>query len=176
MDLAGESNGFLPDPEEKERRADDIWRLGDTYNVSIGQGDLLVTPLQLLNYITIIANGGKIYRPHLLKESKPEIITDYSDWQKEIKEVQIGMEDAVQKYYGTAFMLSSLPFSSAAKTGSSQVANNTRTNAFIVSYAPAENPGIAILVLIENAREGSLNAVPIAKDVLEWYYFNRLSN
>lgn len=175
VDFAGESEGFLPDPEEKEKRTDDIWRLGDTYNVSIGQGDFLVTPLQLLDYITAIANGGKIFRPHFLKESAPEIIKDYSDWQKEIKEVQIGMEDAVQKYYGTANLLSSLPFKTAAKTGSAQFANNTKTNAFIVSYAPIENPEITILVLIENAREGSLNAVPIAKDVLEWYYFNRLN-
>jgi penicillin-binding protein 2 len=204
IDLPSESSGFLPDPEEKEERTGQIWRIGDTYNVSIGQGDLLLTPIQLINFIASIANGGKIYRPRLvscathdnsnnpnlhpndsnrsdnsdtgLYHSDCGLLMDYSEWQKEIKEVQKGMEDAVEKYYGTANLLSFLPMSAAGKTGSAQVANNTRTNAFFVGYAPAENPEIAILVLMENAREGSLNAVPIAKDVLEWYYYNRIQN
>ena len=85
-----------------------------------------------------------------------------------------GMEDAVSKPYGTAYSISDLPFKVAAKTGSAQTSNNTKTNAFFVGYAPAENPQIAILVLVENAREGSLNAIPVAKDILEWYYYNRI--
>jgi penicillin-binding protein 2 len=187
IDLPAENAGFLPDPEEKEARRGDIWRIGDTYNVAIGQGDLLVTPLQLVNFIASIANGGKIYRPfaakkildeqnRIIKENKPEILLDYSDWQKEIKEVQKGMEDVAAKWYGTANLLDALPIKAAGKTGSAQIANNARTNAFFVGYAPADNPEIAILVLVENSREGSLNAVPIAKDVLEWYYYNRIQN
>lgn len=181
IDLASENSGFLPAPEEKEKRTGQIWRIGDTYNVSIGQGDLLLTPLQLINFIASIANSGKIYRPHLVSASPPPVasrqspvIFDYSDWQEELTAVRKGMEDAVNKSYGTANMLAYLPMSSAGKTGSSQVANNTRTNAFFVGYAPAENPEIAVLVLIENSKEGSLNAVPVAKDVLQWYYYNRI--
>jgi len=174
IDLDAENTGFLPDPAKKEARAKDIWRLGDTYNVTIGQGDLLVTPIQLISQIASIANGGKLYRPHLLTNDK-QTAKDFSDLAPYIKEVQKGMEDAVSKWYGTAYLLADLPVSVAAKTGSAQVANNTRTNAFFVGYAPADNPQIAILVLIENAREGSLNAVPVAKDVLDWYYWNRLA-
>jgi penicillin-binding protein 2 len=186
IDLPSEAEGFLPDPAEKENRTGDIWRLGDTYNVSIGQGDFLVTPIELLNQISAIANGGKLYRPfivksikdangNIVKENQPEILADYSlELSSEIKEVQIGMEDAVRQYYGTAHLLSDLPFKVAGKTGSAQIANNTKTNAFFVGYAPAQNPQIAILVLVENAREGSLNAVPVARDVLEWYYYNRI--
>ena len=183
IDLDAENTGFLPDPAEKEARTKDIWRLGDTYNVTIGQGDLLVTPIQLISQIASIANGGKIYRPHLLKSTinnqqlttnNGEVMRDLFYFGDYIKEVQKGMEDAVSKWYGTAYLLADLPVSVAAKTGSSQVANNARTNAFFVGYEPAENPEIAILVLIENAREGSLNAVPVAKDVLDWYYWNRL--
>lgn len=187
IDLPAEATGFLPDPEEKEQRTGQIWRIGDTYNVSIGQGDLLLTPIQLLNFIAAIANDGVIYKPYVVKEAvsadgsvtalnQPTALLNFQEWQKEIEEVQRGMEDAVQKWYGTANLLSSLPVSAAGKTGSAQVANNTRTNAFFVGYLPADDPKIAILVLIENAREGSLNAVPIAKDVLEWYYYNRLTN
>ena len=174
IDLDAENSGFLPDPSEKEARTKDIWRLGDTYNVSIGQGDLLVTPIQLISQIASIANGGKFYQPHILKKD-PEVRRDFSDLGDYLKEVQEGMKDAVSKWYGTAYLLADLPVSVAAKTGSAQVANNTRTNAFFVGYAPSENPEIAILVLIENAREGSLNAVPVAKDVLNWYYWNRMA-
>jgi len=175
IDLPGEQSGFLPNPSEKESRTGEIWRLGDTYNTSIGQGDLLVTPLQLLNFIASIANGGKIYRPRLT-QSVPEVLADYTGWEGEIKAVQKGMEDAVSKPYGTANWLAHLPTLAAGKTGSAQVANNTRTNAFFVGYMPAPDPQIAVLVLIENAKEGSLNAVPIANDVLRWYYDNRINN
>src|SRR3989344_1514835 len=174
IDLDAENSGFLPDPSEKEARTKDIWRLGDTYNVSIGQGDLLVTPIQLISQIASIANGGEVYQAPLFTKD-PEVRRDFSDLGDYLKEVQEGMKDAVSKWYGTAYLLADLPVSVAAKTGSAQVANNTRTNAFFVGYAPSENPEIAILVLIENAREGSLNAVPVAKDVLNWYYWNRMA-
>lgn len=174
IDLPSESIGFLPNPDEKEKRTGTIWRIGDTYNVSIGQGDVAVTPLGLLNAISVIGNGGKAFQLHIaqLKDVKP--ILDLSDLEPQFKEVRKGMEDAVSKPYGTASLLSDLPVKVAAKTGSAQTANNTKTNALFVGYTPSQNPQIAVLVLIENAREGSLNAVPIAKDVLRWYYENRM--
>ncbi|MDP3998975.1 MAG: penicillin-binding transpeptidase domain-containing protein [bacterium] len=195
IDLPSEDNGFLPDPELKEQKSRDIWRIGDTYNVSIGQGDLLVTPIQLINFIATIANGGKLYQPYVVKniigpdneiakENNLSILSDYSSLGGYIAEVQEGMNDAVDKPYGTAHLLSDLPVAVSAKTGSAQILNNTQTNAFFVGYLPAEalakagaplDKQIAILVLIENAREGSLNAVPVAKDVLNWYYWNRLA-
>ena len=180
IDADGESIGFLPSPEEKLTRTRQPWRIGDTYNVSIGQGDVLVSPVQLLNYIASIAGNGIMKRPHLVRSvgSGPvveaETLFNYSDWKTELREVQLGMRDAVTKEYGTAHALDSIPMAIAAKTGSAQTNNNTKTNAFFVGYAPFEAPEIAILVLIENAKEGSLNAVPIARDVLTWYYHNRV--
>lgn len=180
IDFPSENEGFLPNPEEKEKRAGSAWRIGDTYNVSIGQGDLLVTPLQLLNYIAAIANGGKLYQPHLNKEKTPAILNDLSGLQGFIKDVQRGMEDVVYQPYGTAISLRDLPFKVAAKTGTAQIEGNTKINAFFVGYAPAElagdRPQIAILVLVEDAVEGSANTIPIAKDVLRWYYENRIAN
>lgn len=175
IDLPGEADGFLPSPEEKERRTGEFWRLGDTYNVAIGQGDLLVTPLQIIDFIASVGNGGRLMRPYLVRgPGAPQTLVDYSSWGEELAAVERGLRDAVKEDYGTAHLLSSLPVSAAGKTGSAQVANNTRVNAFFAGYLPAEDPAIAVLVLIENAREGSLNAVPIARDVLEWYYYNRL--
>lgn len=173
IDLQGEAKGFLPNPEEKEERSGSPWRIGDTYNVAIGQGDISVTPIQLLNAIISIANGGKVYVPHL-KEGDAKLLFDISYLEPEFKDVRKGMEDAVAKPYGTAYLFRDLPFSTAAKTGSAQTDNNTKTNALFVGYAPTTEPQVAILILIENAMEGSLNAIPIAKDAFKWYYENRL--
>lgn len=175
IDLPSESYGFLPDPETKENKNGNIWRIGDTYNVAIGQGDLMITPIELVNYIAAVANGGKFYKPFINKQPEPQIIKNLSDDADYFKEIQRGMADVVSKPYGTAHLMSSLPMDIAGKTGSAQIENNKKVNAFFVGYAPADNPQIAILVLIEKAREGSLNAVPVAKNVLEWYYYNRLA-
>ena len=142
--------------------------------MSIGQGDLLVTPLELLNYISAIANNGKFYKLRVAKIGSVEILRDLSDsLGSSLKVVREGMEAAVRMPYGTAYQLSDLPFSVGAKTGTSQVSGK-KLNAFFVGYAPAEDPQLAILVLIEDAREGSLNAVPVARDVMLWYYENRI--
>ncbi len=184
IDLTGEKFGFLPDAEWKEKSYKIPWRIGDTYNASIGQGDLMVTPLELLNYISAIANGGQLYKlrvmekiigenGELIAQNEPEVLKDISaEIAEALPEIQRGMRDAVVKPYGTANLLADLPMNIMAKTGSSQVANNTKVNAFFVGYTN----DLAILVLVENAREGSLNAVPVAKDVFRWYYDNRVKN
>ena len=166
IDLVGEKEGLLPAPSSD-------WRLGDTYNATIGQGDLLVTPLQLVNYITAIANGGKIYEPRIAK-TEPKMLKDLANLKEFLSEAEKGMIEATQKSYGTAYLLNDLPFLTAAKTGTAQINYNTKTNALFVGYGPIPQPRIAILVLVENAREGSLNAVPVAKDVFKWYYDNRI--
>ncbi|MBI3589694.1 MAG: hypothetical protein HY093_04785 [Candidatus Liptonbacteria bacterium] len=177
IDLFGEAAGSLPDALSREKKTGKPWLLGDTYNVAIGQGDLLVTPLQLLSYIGAVANGGEVYQTFLVNGfHQPKAVKDLSAvGTSVIKEVQKGMERAVTSPLGTAYALHDLPFKVAAKTGSAQIRNNSQENAFFVGYAPAQNPEISILVLVENSKEGSLNAVPIAKDVLDWYYLNRMT-
>ncbi len=185
IDLPFEASGFLPDPDLKKERGKGQWRIGDTYNVAIGQGDLLATPMEIINFIAGIAEGGKFYQPFIAKEivngkgemiyeMAPRIVRDYSGDADYFKEVQKGMIDVIAKPYGTANYLSDLPFRVAGKTGTAQTKNKTRINSFFVGFAPVDNPRIAILVLIENAEEGSLNTLPVAKEVLRWYYYNRL--
>lgn len=175
IDLPGEAAGFLPSPEEKEERTGQIWRVGDTYNVSIGQGDLRITPIELLTAIVAVANDGKAPIPRIRKTENGAELIDVSWLSSALGDVRKGMEAAARESYGTAYALADLPMTVAAKTGSAQIANNTKTNALFVGYAPAENPKVAILVLIEDAEEGSLNSVPIAEDVFRWYYNNRLT-
>ncbi|MEX1014682.1 MAG: penicillin-binding transpeptidase domain-containing protein [Candidatus Paceibacterota bacterium] len=178
IDIPGESIGLLPDPEWKEEVTGRSWLLGDTYNVSIGQGDFAITPLGLINYISSIANRGEINQLRVSKKQERRVLKDISN---DISEntfniVEQGMIDAVEKSYGTANSLSNLPISIAAKTGSAEVGiNKSSENAFFIGYAPVENPEIAILVLIENSQEGSLNAVPVARDVFMWYYENQIN-
>jgi penicillin-binding protein 2 len=76
---------------------------------------------------------------------------------------------------GTAYTMDGLPAQACAKTGSAQVQNNQEENALFVGYFPCTNPKIALLILIENSKQGSLNAVPIAKEVFDWYYNNRMT-
>lgn len=188
IDLPGEKEGLLPDPAWKEKTRDEPWRVGDTYNVAIGQGDLLVTPLELLNYVSAIANGGTLWKPRVMRAvvdadgtvvatNEPEVRGDIRDAVKTaLGPVREGMRDAVREPYGTAHSLANLPFAVAAKTGTAQIEGNTKLNAFFVGYAPAEEPELALLILVEDAREGSLNTVPVAHDVFLWYYNERIMN
>jgi penicillin-binding protein 2 len=191
IDMPNEAAGFLPTPAWWQGKTGKPWLQGDTYNVSIGQGSLLLTPLQLLDYISAIANGGTVWRPFLNASSTSAVNEDLTSLLPAIRQVQAGMRATVATPRGTAYTMHDLPFSACAKTGSAQVENNTQENALFVGYAPCSpsqllsdntssrdkswegKPQIAILVLIENSKQGSLNAVPIAKDVLNWYYENR---
>ncbi|MFA5052534.1 MAG: penicillin-binding transpeptidase domain-containing protein [Parcubacteria group bacterium] len=180
ISLSGESVGYLPSAEDKKERTGTDWTLGDTYNVSIGQGDLTVTPIGLITAVSSVVNGGTLWKPNLVFGANPEKLADLSYLKDELSQVAEGMRDAVQKSYGTAAMLNSLPFETYGKTGSAQVQNKAKTNAFFVGCGPmpleSENYApICLLVLVENAKEGSLNAVPVAYDVFRWYYDNRIN-
>ncbi len=174
IDLPEEKVGFLPSAEWKRKRENDPWRVGDTYNVSIGQGDLTVTPLELLNYVLVIANGGSSYRFNVAQR-EPEVLSTIAEHvdTASFEVVRRGMRDAVAKQYGTAHMLSDVPMDIAAKTGTAQVGDG-KTNALFIGYGPFEEPEIALLIIIEDAREGSLNATPVARDTFLWYYEHRM--
>src|SRR3989339_233471 len=155
------------------------WYIGDTYHLSIGQGDLLVTPLQVAMYTSVFANGGALYRPHFVKEilssddkliSETENIPTRKDFIKKynIDIVRQGMRRAVTS--GSAIRLSLLPFESAGKTGTAQWSSQKENHAWFTGFAPYDNPEVVITVLVEEGGEGSAVAVPIASDFLKWYF------
>jgi penicillin-binding protein 2 len=181
IDLANEQVGFIPGPKTKKN---DIWRIGDTYNTSIGQGDLLVTPIRLVIDLNAVVNGGKILKPYLVesikdqdgnlvKEFKPQVLEENLILLQNLEVVKEGMMDTVRTVNGTGHVLNDLPFKVGGKSGTAQVALNTKVNALFFAFAPTDNPKISMLVLIENAKEGALNAIPVVKDALLWYYQNR---
>lgn len=176
IDIQGEASGFLPTKEWKESTKNEPWYIGDTYHLAIGQGDLLVTPLQISSYISVIANGGTLYRPRLVSKIgdtviEPEIITEHVIDLPNLLAVQTGMRDTV--LVGSAKSLSSLSISSAAKTGTAQFGSEGKFHAWFTAFAPYEDPQIVLTILIEGGGEGSTSASPVAKKVLEWWSQNR---
>jgi len=181
IDLPGETGGLVPNPAWKKAVKHEDWYTGDTYNVSIGQGDVIVTPLQLAAAIAAVANGGTLWRPKLvskitdsnnntLEEFKPETIkTNLVDDDK-LEIVREGLRDAVTE--GSVYLLKDLPIKVAGKTGTAQVYSNLnkKTNAWFTGFAPYEDPQIVLAIVIEGAGEGSTAAVPVAKEVFQWYY------
>jgi penicillin-binding protein 2 len=173
IDLPSERTGFLPSPEWKKKNNGTDWLVGDTFNVSIGQGDLTMTPIQLVDYISGVANGGKLYRPFVRSGSTPEVRADLSQYTEGFKQAELGMRLTVTSDLGTAHPMHTLPFAVAGKTGSAQIENNAKENAFFVGYAPYQNPEISMALLVEDSKEGSLNAVPVAQSIFQWWYENR---
>ncbi len=178
IDLPGEIQGFVPSRQWKEQEKNERWYVGDTYNVSIGQGDLLVTPLQIAEMTTLFANRGTLYKPHIVKtitdpvskqkeEIQPVILAKDIVDQSAIDTVRLGMKDCVE--YGSCRRLSSLPFASAGKTGTAQWNKSKPNHAWFTSFAPFENPEIVITVLVEEGEEGSRIAVPIVAEFYKWW-------
>lgn len=179
IDLPGEQNGFVPTPEWKQEQKGESWYQGDTYNISIGQGDLLVTPLWLNTYISAIANGGAIYKPQVasrivddkkndVKIFKPEILAKLSFKDSVIKEIKSDMEETVIS--GTAKMLQDLPIRAGAKTGTAEVVKGQKTNSLFVAFAPFDNPEISITVLVESVTTSEALAIRTANEFLKWYF------
>jgi penicillin-binding protein 2 len=183
IDLPGEASGLLPDSAWKERVKKEPWYIGDTYHVSIGQGDLLVTPIQMLRATATIANGGKLLEPqfvkkivgpdgNVIKEFGPRIERENFLRPDVIQTVQKGMRMVVTEPTGSAHNLNDLPVTVAGKTGTAQFLNNEKTHAWFECYAPYENPQIAVVVLVDGGGGGFAIASPIAKEILN-YYFTR---
>ncbi len=184
IDLPGEKNGLAPDPSWKQKNVGEQWYLGDTYHYSIGQGFMLVTPLQMNSWTATIANGGTVYQPYILdsvldkdgkaiKQMQPHVLSQGQFDPKWIKVVQDGMRQTVTQ--GTARSLQSVPMPISGKTGSAQFdpKDLTRTHAWFTSFAPSDDPQIALTVLVEGAGEGGTYSVPVTKDVMNWFAANR---
>ena len=177
IDLTGEATGFVPSKDWKLKTKGESWYVGDTYNLSIGQGDLLVTPLQVAVWTAAVANGGRVVQPHLAdKLEEPithnEVQLNFSKNNVPVSAenlaiVRQGMKDCV--IYGSCQMMKNLPFASGGKTGTAQWSATKENHAWFTAFAPFENPKIVVTVLIEEGTEGSVVAEPIARDFLLWW-------
>ncbi len=165
VDLPSEAAGFLPSPAWKEKNKHASWYIGDTYHLGIGQGDVLVTPLQLSVATSVIATQGWRPQPSLVATNpvKGERLTLSG-----LSVVRDGMRAAVTE--GSARALADLPIALAGKTGTAQAggAATEATHAWFTSFGPVEQPRYVVTVLLEKGGAGDRDAVPVAKAIWKW--------
>ncbi|MFZ2153031.1 MAG: penicillin-binding transpeptidase domain-containing protein [Microgenomates group bacterium] len=169
VELAGEQAGINPSDKWKQENKGERWYLGDTYHLSIGQGFLGVTPLQVNQSTNIIANNGVKCSMSILKNSKPNCQSIGAKLAN-IEVVKEGMYEACHSG-GTAWPLFNFKTKLACKTGTAEVGDGSKdTHAWLTAFAPADNPEISITVMVERGGEGSDVAAPIVGDILkEWF-------
>ena len=191
VELLNERSGLIPTTEWKQKRFGKRWYHGETLPVSIGQGAVLLTPIQLASMTATIANEGTIYRPHLVKrivdadgktlrETKSEIIGTASFPKESFMLIKQGMLAVVNEQGGTGAMARLYDVKVAGKTGTSQVVKlrdskkstpyQYRDHALFVAFAPFEKPEIAVAVVVEHGEHGGAAAAPIAARILRAYF------
>jgi penicillin-binding protein 2 len=198
IDLPGEMPGILPSSEWKIRRYKQKWFAGDTVSVGIGQGYNIATPLQLAHATAVLAANGKVYRPQMvshvqearggaLKPLGAELMRSIAIQPEHLQRVRAALVDVTRPGGTAAQAGAGAPYSFAGKTGTaqvvaikqgqsyveSQVQERHRDHAWFIAYAPAENPTIALVVLVENGGHGSSAAAPIARTVLDYWLLGK---
>lgn len=185
-----EATGFIQTPELVRTLYGRQWTYSDAVNLSIGQGEVEITPLQLVRMYAGIANGGDLLRPHLVREqgiltertrvAETDVMSNFGVSPEALDTVRLGMCDVTTERYGTAWHIFNLPVESpvmeygvCAKTGTAQATGNVPPHSWFAAYAPADAPEIAIVTMVENAGDGSAVAAPITKRILEYYFFLR---
>jgi penicillin-binding protein 2 len=173
IDLDGEKKGLVPTAEWKERTFHEHWMPGNTIQLSIGQGYLLATPIQMINVYNIIINNGTLYKPYLVKfindrEIFPEVLKRVSLRDDTLNIVKKGLWGAVNKSGGTGWRAKS-NFNIAGKTATIENPHGP-SHASFIGFAPFSAPEISVMVFLEGGGSGGEIAAPIAKSVIEEYY------
>ena len=178
--------GTVPSEESIQKNHGRPWSLGDTNNIGIGQGDLLVTPLQMANISAMVANRGTIYKPHVVKAFvrsglenavnpvQPEILRTVDVPSNVWDDLQAAMRNVVVAGTGKACQIPGITV--AGKSGSAENSQSRRTHAWFVGYAPYENPKIAFAVVVEGAGHGGAIAAPMARQIVQTYLKDKSSN
>lgn len=171
IDLPSEVSGLIPSDAWKRKTFGEGWYPGDTLHMAIGQGFVLTTPLQILGITSFIAQDGILYKPQMvLTNFKPEVLVSNLASADKIKLIKDGLK-LVPKSGGTAWPFFTFPIPTAGKTGTAEFGDpKSRTHAWYTSFAPADNPKIALTILVEGGGEGSSVSAPIAKEVYRWYF------
>jgi len=185
VDLPGESVGLVPDPAWKNESRGEPWFLGNTYHLSIGQGDLLTTPLQIVNYISAVANGGRLMNTKLALRIEggnggvqtliePEILREDYVGADYLRIAREGMRLAVTD--GIIYPLRAAKTSVAAKTGTAEFGTQNaegeyETHAWVTGFFPYEDPKMSFVVLLESGG-ASNNAAEVSREIIDWLVDN----
>ncbi|MEE8390515.1 MAG: penicillin-binding transpeptidase domain-containing protein [Anaerolineae bacterium] len=184
-----EQGGLMPNPDWKTNILGEVWWTGDTVNLAIGQGNLNVTPLQVARMMAAVANGGTLYRPYIVERiapggdtapeqvTQPQAVGTLPISPEHLAVIQNALLGVTTKAIGTAVhRFYGLGIPVAGKTGTAEAGGpDAEPHSWFTAYAPADNPEIAIAAIIENAGEGSTEAAPLVRQVIEAYYGLALS-
>jgi penicillin-binding protein 2 len=197
LDLPGESGGLVPTPQWKRQRYQETWTTGNTYNMAIGQGDVLATPLQMANALAVVANGGTLYQPqlvHHVEDASQNLIRPFAPVISNTLEidqavweiVREGLDLAVSESgTGSRALLEDLDINLAGKTGTAEYCDDIAleagrcdveeeetlpTHAWFMAYGPVEAPEIVVLTWVYDGGEGSTEAAPIAQEIMDFYF------
>lgn len=178
IEFPSEKKGLIPNAEWKQKKMHENWQQGDTVNIAIGQGPIWVTPIQMAQLIATVANSGTLYKPYIVDSittqkgdkiyqssvrKEGEVILPDTVWELLHK----GLEEVVNSGTGRGCIIPDIQV--AGKTGTAQNPHG-EDHAWFVSYAPADNPEIAMAIIVENGGHGGTAAVPIAKQIYETYF------
>jgi len=189
IDLPAERPGLMPTAEWKLRVKGEPWYPGETISVAIGQGFLMTTPIQMAQVVALVATGGYLAQPHVVRAIRHRATGMIQEWSvspprridlsaKTFSDIQKGLTAVVER--GTARGMRSSLVSIAGKTGTAQVVglragsnNDTpkglKDHAWFVGYAPVDDPQIAVVILVEHMGHGGSAAAPLAKELIEAY-------
>jgi penicillin-binding protein 2 len=195
VSLPRETTGLIPTKDWKKKSLKEEWQQGETLSTFIGQSFVLSTPIQLLMSYSALANGGKVYRPHYIKEIfnnegqiikkvNPELISEIKLKQKTSEIIKKALFEVVNSPTGTAYWFKGNGINMAGKTGTAQVVRFSqdkiytkceqleykfRHHGLFVAFAPFNDPKIAVAVVVEHGCHGSSAAAPVARDIVTEY-------
>ena len=183
IDLPQEGQGVLPP-------LDHNWHLGDTYHLSIGQGNFSITPLQVAVAYSALANGGTLYQPQVvhsivqeenaqlktLKTFSPVVLASHLGSAANIEVVREGMRQAVTSLHGSSHLLNSLPEAVASKTGTAQTGKQEHYHNWIAVFGPYKNPNIVLVLMMKDVPKSMVALRSTAKEILNWYFHNKMIN
>jgi len=201
IDIPGEPGGLVPTPLWKRQIYQETWTTGNTYNFSIGQGDVLVTPIQMANALAVVANGGTLYTPqviHHIEDAEGNVIRPFSPVVSHTLGIDQAVWDLVREGLdltvsetgtGNRALLDDIGVNLAGKTGTAEYCDaialksgrcdvaeqeTLPTHAWFMAYGPVETPEIVVTVWVYDGGEGSTIAAPVAREVLDFYFRRKL--
>ena len=200
VELEHEKSGLTPTKKWKLSRYQTKWQDGETLSTAIGQGFNLASPLQICQMTATLANGGKLFRPQIVEQVtdpdgkvvqtfRPELLEEIKGFDQYLALIRQGLVGVVNGPHGTARSAKIDGITVAGKTGTAQVVKvaayrhlkeedipyKFRDHAWFTAFAPAEDPEIAVTVLVEHGLHGGSGAAPIATAVMKEYFRDRLT-
>ncbi len=169
VELPGERKGLIPSPRWKASQGKGRWYDGDTANLSIGQGYILLTPIQAVRMVSVIANGGTLVRPHIIRDGEGRFKAVPLPFSAtNIMVVKRGLEKAISDAEGTAHRAYVSEIRAAAKTGTTEVGGKRRSHAWLVGFAPVDRPRISFAIFLEHGGSGAGKTSKLAGELIRF--------